>query len=392
MPQQDYASRRLELDADAMIRLAQEKAALSDFGGDGFHEPLCQLLEAAARDVEFHPDGLTAFKNDINRILINRLRMAADMKKHPEILQEDVSDPIVVIGFGRSGTTKLHKMLSAPNSVQKTLFWRLWNPAPFPGSVSGRQDPRLAAAGTAHMLTEDNPIYDAAHHVEEGDVEEEWMVYQFTFEDWVWAQILYMPSYFDWVMPRPSIHAYRYVKTVLQYLQWQDGGKRGRPWVLKALGHMAHLDSLLECYPNAVLVHPHRDPRATIPSYAKLCVGVGTVFAAVDPHARGREVVRQWTIAADRYLEARDRLKLDDRILDVEYEQVRTDPMPVMREIYRRAGRKLSPEADQAMAMWHDTNEQGRYGKHEYSLAEFGLSEERVDAAFAQYIGRFIDR
>lgn len=94
----------------------------------------------------------------------------------------------------------------------------------------------------------------------------------------------------------------------------------------------------------------------------------------------------------NRYLEARDRLGLNGRILDVSYEQVRNDPMTIMKEIYRRAGLDFSAEAEQKMAQWHAGNEQGRYGKHEYSLEEFGLSEAGIDQAFAAYIKRFIRR
>ena len=93
-----------------------------------------------------------------------------------------------------------------------------------------------------------------------------------------------------------------------------------------------------------------------------------------------------------RYLEARDRLKLDGRILDVKYEDIRSDPMAVVRAVYSKAGLPLTPMAEQKMQAWHDSNEQGRFGKHEYSLAEFGLSEASIDAAFADYIKRFISR
>ena len=60
--------------------------------------------------------------------------------------------------------------------------------------------------------------------------------------------------------------------------------------------------------------------------------------------------------------------------------------------VYQRAGRTMTHAAEQKMAEWHTHNEQGRFGKHEYSLEEFGLSEASIDEAFAEYTGRFIDR
>ena len=326
------------------------------------------------------------------RFLVNRLRMQHDINRHPEILQEDISDPIIVIGLGRSGTTKLHKMLSSADNVHKTFFWRMINPSRFPDSVAGQPDPRIAAVNS-DRTAEKSPELAAAHYIDAEEVEEEWMLYQFTFEDWIWCQFTPCYEYFDWVMRRPSLPAFRYVKQMLQYLQWQDGGKRGRPWVLKTVGYIANMDALLACYPNATFVHMHRDPRETIPSYAKVQSLMWSQQGnPVDPHVVGRETLKMWSTAMRRYLETRNRLKLNDRILDVKYETIRTDPMSVIREVYRRANRELTDAEHQKMAAWHNNNEQHRFGRHDYSLQAFGLTEADVDQAFDQYIRRFIKR
>src|SRR5690606_3699950 len=134
--------------------------------------------------------GREAFQHYIVRSLVNRLRIQAELSRHPEILDEDVSDPIIVIGLGRSGTTKLQKMLSAPDSVQKAVFWRLWNPARFPDARDGEPDPRIEAANFSNLTTADNPELDAAHHMAHTEVEEEWLLYTYTFEDWIWNTLI----------------------------------------------------------------------------------------------------------------------------------------------------------------------------------------------------------
>ena len=391
-----YQELRQVLVPERLVQMAKEQTGLSDVGDESFFEPMKKLFDCAAREVDFHAQGLEVFNTSVVRFLVNRLRMQNDLKLHPEILDEDVSDPIIIIGLGRSGTTKLHKMLSVPDDVQKTLFWRQCNPAPFTDAVPGQPDPRIAAANFSELITEDKPGLNAAHHMSHMEVEEDWMLYPMTFDDWGWTVSIPTFSYFDWVMQRSSLVPYRYVKTVLQYLQWQDGGRvgngGGRPWVLKSIGHFANLDSVLDCYPNATFVHPHRDPRDTIPSWAKFQVNLWAIESnPLDPHLAGKEVVRMMTTATNRYLEARDRLGLNDRILDVSYDQVRTDPMSIMKAVYRRAGRAMSADAESKMAAWHDSNEQGRFGKHEYSLEEFGLSKTMIENAFAEYIERFID-
>ena len=385
-----YEELRRALDTGALIESARAQAGLNDFGDESFLEPIATLLDCIARDVDLHAQGLEMLKASVVRCLVNRLRMQEDIVRHPEILDEDVSDPIIVIGMGRSGTTKLHSLLSVADDVQKTYFWRLWNPARFPDTVPGQPDPRIAAANFSEMLSDDKPELDAAHHIDHEAPDEEWMLYFYTFDDWGWCQALPTSSYFDWVMARSSLRPYRYVKQILQYLQWQDGGKRGRPWVLKTVGYIAHMDSLLDCYPNATLVHPHRDPRDTIPSYAKFLSGMAIYSNHVDPNITGRETLRWWKLAMDRYLDARNRLELNGRILDVGYEQVRNDPMMIVKAVYQKAGRTLSVDTEQKMAAWNSSHEQGKHGKHEYSLDEFGLTEAMVDSAFDEYISRFI--
>ena len=289
----------------------------------------------------------------------------------------------------------MQKILSSPDNVQKALFWRLWNPARFPGSEIDQtsSDPRIAAAGTANLVATDDPNIHAAHHMEETEVDEEWLLYLLTFDDWIWNQLLFMPEYFDWVRRRPRDEPFAYVKSLLQYLQWQDGGKQGRPWVMKAVGYLADMDPLMACYPRATILHTHRDPLQTIPSWAKFVSAMWNMRSQpIDKHRIGKEVLRYWGMAMDRYLESRSRLKLDERIVDARYQDVRSNPMSIVERVYERAGRSISPQAAEAMANWHNTNEQGRYGVHEYSLAEFGLSEAVINERFGDYIERFIQR
>jgi hypothetical protein len=42
------------------------------------------------------------------------------------------------------------------------------------------------------------------------------------------------------------------------------------------------------------------------------------------------------------------------------------------------------------MLEWHNENVQGKHGKHEYSLEEFGLSGADIEQSFDSYMHRFI--
>lgn len=180
-----YQALRKELDAGALIARARKETGLTDFGGTAFIEPMNKLLDSAAKEVDFHTAGLESFKRDIVRCLITRLRTHDDVTKHPEILDEDVSDPIIVIGLPRSGTTKTQRMLSAPIDVQRLYLWRSLNPARFPDTKPGQPDPRIAAASQSNS-SDDSPELRAAHLMTATQPDEDWGLYDSTFDDWIW--------------------------------------------------------------------------------------------------------------------------------------------------------------------------------------------------------------
>ena len=259
------------LSVDAMLDSARQETGLADFGNDEFIEPFQRLVKGINEELPFNAMGEMVFKADTHRLLVNRLRVEQDLKRHPEILDEDVTDPIVILGLVRTGTTKLQRMLSMDPQVQKLHFWKTQNPAPFPNAEPSKPDPRIAAAHLAvDMLQQIAPDFMSAHPTMAEDADEDLLMMPMTFE----TLMLYMlnPSrqYYEWIKQRRLHHTYRYLARLLKYLQWQDGGKRGRPWVLKTPVHIGNLDALLEVFPKATLMHCHRDVTEVMPSFCRL--------------------------------------------------------------------------------------------------------------------------
>ncbi len=114
-----------------------------------------------------------------------------------------------------------------------------------------------------------------------------------------------------------------------------------------------------------------------------------SLSADVDKRFVGEAMLHWCYTMTDRAMEARDRLQLNDRIFDVRYEDIRSNTMSLIQEIYRQAGLALTPEAEAAMADWEKRNEQGKHGKHVYALEEFGLDDASVSRRFAEYTKRF---
>jgi len=387
------------LNTDKLIEDARREARLNDFGDDRLWFTLEKMQKHLASDVKLDPAGLEDVRRTTIRQLVNRLRFQQDLRQHPEILDEDVSDPIIILGTPRSGTTKTHRMMGADPNVFATRMWQLVNPAPFPNAPAQEPDPRIQAARTQDKLineSETNPALRAAHLYGSEEIQEDLFLFGLTFNcPYYSAGRPLSDSFFDYLKSRkePSdLDNYKYIASLFKYLQWQQGGRKGRRWVMKHTGHIGFLEELLKTYPKATLVHIHRSPLVSIPSLLRLSQEWYLPYnRELDATEIAYQQLERQRWIMDRYMSSRARMGLDGQILDVPYEQIRNNPMPVFREIYRRASHTMSPESEQAMIDYEHLNEQGKHGAHQYSLEMFGLSEEKIRDYFGAYMEKFID-
>ena len=71
---------------------------------------------------------------------------------------------------------------------------------------------------------------------------------------------------------------------------------------------------------------------------------------AVDPFVVSREAIDYWTETMDRFLRERDRFP-NNRICDIQYDEIRREPIGAVRRIYEHFDWTLSREAEQRMMM-----------------------------------------
>jgi hypothetical protein len=179
------------------------------------------------------------------------------------------------------------------------------------------------------------------------------------------------------------------MRTMLQFLQWQDGGGRSRPWIMKSPVHLGNLATLLDVFPDATIVHCHRDPRVVVPSFASLLESSRRMGSEkVDLDEIGADMLG--LLSRDMRRNLADRKAIgEERILDVQYQEIRDDARSVIARVYEQAGRELTPEASAAFADYDARRPEGHFGKHEYTAERFGLTGDRIAAEFADYYDRF---
>src|SRR4051812_45083792 len=111
------------LSARELIEKAQGRTRLDDFGDGDFFEALSRLLEACHREARLNVIGQMALRNDIVRILSNRLSLTRDRCLYPEIARQEIREPLFIVGLPRSGTTLLHTLLAADPAHRAPLTW-----------------------------------------------------------------------------------------------------------------------------------------------------------------------------------------------------------------------------------------------------------------------------
>jgi len=144
-------------------------------------------------------------------------------------------------------------------------------------------------------------------------------------------------------------------------------------------------------YPDAQVVQTHRDPLRVIPSVASLEFAMRQVASdEVDPIGLGRQQLRNWSRLLEQGMQARARHpEREAQILDLHLHEIAADPLACIRRIYEHFGLELRADAEARMQRYLIEHPNGEFGRHRYSLEDFGLDADRVDAAFKGYRERF---
>jgi hypothetical protein len=380
-------------DEETLLGDARRKAGLSEFGDEAFRTPLRVLLSSLAA-APLNPVGTMVLRASIRRSLVQRLLAESWFARHPEIADEHIERPLVVVGMMRSGTTLLQRLLARDPRCTSALGWEIAEPAPRPGMRWDDVDPRIAdGIERSEQMKRFAPELHAIHPTDALEADEEIVFLADAFLSHVPEASCDVPAYRAWLDDQDFTPAYAYLRRMLQLLQWQKrqrGDVRER-WVLKTPAHLGYLDTLFATFPDAHVIHMHRSPLETIPSGASLNLTLWRLYAdEVDPCEVGRQWLERMAWAARRCLEARSCIPDEAaRFTDVGYRDAVARPLSEVARIYGAIGVPLLPEARRAMESWLGDNVQGDRPAHRYSVEEFGLSETAIRRAFAAYIDRF---
>ncbi len=376
------------LDPDAIARAACRQTGLDDFGDPGWREGLEVLCLALELEGNLSTFGRIAMRGLITSALETRLRLIDWAARHPEVREERIARPWVVIGLPRTGTTLLSLLLGLDPEVRPLLHWESANPVPPPDLATHADDPRIAAAAKQVTQVEGlNPAIRAMHPMGATLATE---CVGFLFLDLRSLLIetqAHIPSYGRWLEKTDMHGAYALHRLALQVLQSRIPTPA---WSLKTPNHLWCLDTLLEFYPDARIVWTHRDPARVVPSVASLNTSLQRLnVRANDPVAIGSDWNDKLHLAVTRGIEFDGRQKSGDWCHHLQYADLMADPIAAVRALYAHFGAEVSPLHARRMEVWMRDRHQEVHGRHVYDPADFGLTTEGLAERYSEYRQRF---
>lgn len=372
---------------DDLVAAAVRTTGLSDFGvgadGVGDHEEGLRIL---LDDLNSPVAGLTGKGNYLQRAqvksaLVGRLLAQHGFAEHPSYAGVPIERPVFVVGLPRTGTTALHRLLAADERHQGLELWLTEYPQPRPPRETWADNPvfsGIQAAYAEHHVA--NPEFMGIHYMDAASVEECWRVLRQSGMSVGFESLALVPTYAAWLAEQDWTPAYARHRANLQLIGLHDQDRR---WVLKNPSHLVALDAIMAVYPDALIVRMHRDPVVSIASACSLSAeataGWSTTFTGSTIGRTQLDLLSRSHAAFESARTAHDAAQF----VDVDYDDFVSDPVGTTRGIYAAFGLDWSEQVASAVAAIDSASRQGgRAPSHSYSLADYGLSEAQVRAAF----------
>ena len=377
----------MSFSADQLEDGARSASGLGDFGSPYYREGLERTVKALNDEAELNELGRVMQHATISNALIQRLKIVDAYKQHPEIAEEIVEGPVVVLGLPRTGTTALSQLVAADPQFRSLRTWESQAPTPPPEAATQHSDPRIAqAADGIAMIEQMFPEFRATVNSEAEAATECQDLMGMSFRTFHFDGVVRVPSYVEWLMRSDMRETYIFHRDVLKLLQWHC---KPNLWHLRTPVHMFALEAFVEAYPNAKFLWSHRDPAKVLGSVCSLIAYIRSWSSdRKDPEELGAEQLAWWAEATRRAMAFRQKFG-GERFVDVSFADLQTDPVHTVAAGYQQLGLTFTDSARARVREWADSHKPGHRGTHTYDLADYGLTPDQVREAFGDYIAAY---
>lgn len=378
------------LDPEELLDTARRATALDDLGAaewPGWEEGFRRLLTAIDDEAQLHLVGRLLTRAEALRVFETWLRLQAHWRAAPAVAAEAVEAPVFVVGPPRTGTSILLELLALDPALRAPLAWEALHPLPLE-----RGGDRIEIAESEQELWADlHPEFLTMHELAS---ELPCECVHFLALDPLgpyWSMLYDTPTFTTWQLEHIDdlARVYRLHRRFLQTLQAGDGDRRR--WLLKSPYHLGTLPQLFGEYPDAKVVHTHRDPRRFLASLVSTLSALRFMRSdAVDVPALAGAMLLAYSMFLDASMAQRADGSLPaDGIVDSHYLDLMADPVAQLRRIYEGLDLGWPAGHDGRIRDYLAAKPKAAHGAHRYTLADVGLDEDEVRKTFAGYVTNY---
>ena len=376
------------------------REAFPDWLRTGLHQLVAALQAPEAQILDSAKTGMAL---ELSLGLRSNARLTAERNEYPGIADVEIVQPVFIVGINRTGTTLLHCLLSRDPRFRVLRGFEMVALEPISSELDeaeGTSDDRriqlvedvIEASGLVQL-------FSGLHHIDPTEPEEEISLLRMSFHSWANAVRYHVPAYARWLADADMSSPYRHLhRGTLARHAYSDQLRESqkRQWLLKMPFHLMELEALLQAYPDAVFIQTHRLPAQFMGSWNSLVERVRSLYMEPLPrHKLGSEHLALMSRMMDRAVAFRlAHPELEHRWFDLSYYDLVQEPLAMVKIAYDHFGWELEAQAEAAMDSWLEQQSARRRGeqRHQYDLADYGLSPKEVDAAFARYRDFVFDR
>jgi hypothetical protein len=356
---------------------AVAQTGLTDFGDDSYREGLGILLASLQDEARLNDRGEAFLYPRIVGYLGQRLQVEDWYRRHPEIDEVPIEEPLIGLGLPRTGSTALSMLLAQDPNVRYLRRWESAQPCPPPSTVKG-DDPRIPPDDGEMVGTRRHVPADIHGPMECHDL------MALSFATHLFQSFAQVPTYSEWLIEKADLRStLQYQRRVMKLLQW---GEPLKPWRLKCPSHVLWLDAVDAAFSDAKYVMTHRDPTDVILSVAELYADIiGSFTNDIDRPYIGRLNVEHWSLGMDRALAFRSG-EAGKRFYDIDFRAMQTDPIGEVKGLYAWLGEPGGDEFETRMRNWWTKAATEREPSQRADPVEFGIDLDQLRPLFADYV------
>ena len=382
----------VNIDPAELLGLARATTGLHDVGEaewPGWEATYFHMLDAIEEESELHLLGRVVTRSEVLRVLQTWLRLQDLWSRTPQIKSERVEAPLFVVGPPRTGTSILLELLALDGQLRAPYAYEALYPVP---PLDSTREPVELSEAEQELWADIDPEFQTMHELR-SDLPCECVHFlMYDFAGPYWSMLYDTPGFMGWQLENVDTFArvYRLHRRMLQTFQHGSGGSERR-WLLKSPGHLGTLPQVFAEYPDALLVHTHRDPARFIASLVSLLAVLRHMRSdRVDVARLGAEMLVAYEMILDNAIAWRaDGTVPNDRIVDGHFLDLMADPVTQLRRLYEQLGLDWPKGHDTVVREYLDAKPKGKFGAHSYTFEDVGLDEQQVRDTFTHYVDHY---